>query len=260
MHDPRTLAFDVRNPFKKYDSLLRIWHVDPERDGSDDSCGWFMRSRHGDVDCLSRITKRYEREWDRVFTSDSKRAYLCGLFAPNGDPHFSVSGIVLNLFYWAAMEHFRSDGHTKWHKSRRWMQRNLFDILHFAENPVDSLHESLTRKFAIGCGEPYDADAREQMIRETASVVYGWILRSCRPWHRHPRWHFWHWEIQIPAMQSLKRMLFSRCATCGGRFKFGESVVTNTWDNTGPLWFRSERDIHHDRCSGCVTVANEQGA
>jgi len=37
MHDPMTLAFDVRLGKVR---LLEIWHVDPETDGSDDSCGW----------------------------------------------------------------------------------------------------------------------------------------------------------------------------------------------------------------------------
>ena len=37
MHDPSTLAFDVRiGKFR----LAEIWHIDPETDGDDDSCGW----------------------------------------------------------------------------------------------------------------------------------------------------------------------------------------------------------------------------
>lgn len=54
MHDPMTVAFEIRQPWggKTYPmkdgstwhyrpALITIWHVDPERDGSDDSCGWF---------------------------------------------------------------------------------------------------------------------------------------------------------------------------------------------------------------------------
>ena len=51
MHDPMTVAWEVPNPFAKRwdwegarwrdrDKLVVIWHVDPERDGSDDSCDW----------------------------------------------------------------------------------------------------------------------------------------------------------------------------------------------------------------------------
>lgn len=56
MHDPCTVAFEIRYPWKKYgnlgrneferkyrESFITIWHVDPERDGSDDSCDWFGR-------------------------------------------------------------------------------------------------------------------------------------------------------------------------------------------------------------------------
>jgi hypothetical protein len=51
MHDPMTVAFSIRRPWaakrrllggdKYYPELFTIWHVDPETDGSDDSCDWF---------------------------------------------------------------------------------------------------------------------------------------------------------------------------------------------------------------------------
>lgn len=56
MHDPQTVAFEIKYPWrgepskfwpKGYrSSFITIWHVDPERDGTDDSCGWFIRGRH----------------------------------------------------------------------------------------------------------------------------------------------------------------------------------------------------------------------
>lgn len=56
MHDPMTVAFEIRSPLRRAPdrffpkgyrpSLITIWHVDPERDGTDDSCGWFIRGRH----------------------------------------------------------------------------------------------------------------------------------------------------------------------------------------------------------------------
>ena len=49
MHDPLTLAFEIKNPFVKRHgyrpSLVDIWHKDPERRGSDDSCDWAGRHR-----------------------------------------------------------------------------------------------------------------------------------------------------------------------------------------------------------------------
>jgi hypothetical protein len=52
MHDPMTVAFEIKWPFpakktwgngaiyRDYKTLVTIWHVDPESDGTDDSCGW----------------------------------------------------------------------------------------------------------------------------------------------------------------------------------------------------------------------------
>lgn len=50
MHDPMTVAFELRYPWRDRPTKLwpkgyrhvwlTIWHVDPETDGTDDSCGW----------------------------------------------------------------------------------------------------------------------------------------------------------------------------------------------------------------------------
>ena len=72
MHDPQTVAFEIRSPFRDAPSklwpkgyrrsLVTIWHVDPERDGSDDSCGWFIRQRH-----LSKADRELA---DRLITNE----------------------------------------------------------------------------------------------------------------------------------------------------------------------------------------------
>ncbi len=267
MHDPYTVAHQIKSPFrgkpskiwpKGYrETLVTIWHKDPCRagfGGSDDTCGWFMRAHHGDKEVLARIVKRFEEDWDRVFKTKKEdhddddgpfieHAYYRGLFKPNGDPHLSVSAIVLNLFFMAAMEYFGVDGSTNWMKARRWVQANLFDILHFAENPADSLFDTITRKFEKGCGEEYGDRARLIRIQSLASCIYGWILRRERKWWRHPRWHIHHWRIQIHAWQSFKRRFFDRCSVCGKGFKSKESVCGD--------W--SGKRIWHDRCSAVDT-------
>lgn len=270
MHDPMTVAFEIKYPWKTQGyraSLITIWHVDPERDGTDDSCGWFMRSRHGDQKVLERIIRRYETEWDSVFDPNDRSddyddeprqgrrsVYFRGLFKPDGQPHFSVAGIVLNLFFVAASEHFDSNGHTNWKRAKKFLNENLLDILLFAENTTDSLFDGITRKFEIGCGEEQSKQSRDERIRNMASSVYAWILRAERPWWKAPRWHFWHWKIQVHPLQSLKRWLFSKCCKCGKGFRYGESPVSGNWDSTGPRWFRSEQDVYHGDCSG-VTIA-----
>lgn len=253
MHDPMTVAFEIRWPFSRKEHKPRIatiWHVDPERDGTDDSCGWFIRPRHGSKDVLDLIIQRYEFDWDGVFKSETNRTYLCGLFAPNGEPHFSVPGVVLNLFFLAAGVIFESDGHTNWRKAGRFIQKHLADILLFAENVTDSLHDGITRKYEIACGEKYDKRSRDARIRQLAGCIYSWILRAERPWYRHPRWHIHHWKIQVHAVVNFKRWAFSRCERCGKRFQWGESVCTASWNGTGPKWFRSEPDVYHSSCMG----------
>lgn len=96
----------------------------------------------------------------------------------------STHGIVINLFWWAAFEHFKNAD-----KARRWMRNNLYDILWFAENPVDSLHDGITGKY----GE--DREPSERRISQLASCVYAWVIRSERKWWQHPKWHVHHWRL-----------------------------------------------------------------
>lgn len=263
MHDPMTVAWEIKSPIKRKSSLfpegyrstlITIWHVDPERDGSDDSCGWFKRARHGDKKVLEKIAKRFEEEWDRTWTYDpeehggdeeeekrGKITYDCGYFTPTGMPRYSVSGIVLNLMFVVAQEHFNSNGLTNFKKAKSFMRRNLLDILIFAENTTDSLFDALTLKFG-------NDDRRDERIRAISEVCYGYILRTERKWWKHPRWHFHHWKIQIHFVQTLKRWLFSRCCKCGKRFSWAYSPCSSSWNGTGPKWFRSEEHVCHSEC------------
>ncbi len=250
MHDPDTLAFQIKLPlpwkvagFLKNDpsrwktvTLANIWHHDPARRGNDDSCGWFMRAGHGDPKVLKAISKAFEFDWDRVYKSDSGKTYYTGFFMPQdagaGMPNMGVTAIVLNLFLLAASEHFKCDGRSQWKKSRSYLKKHLVDIMLFAENPTDSLRDSIVRKWGI-------EEKREDRIAHMASVIYGWILRTERPWYKHPRWHIHHWQFQIPLWQYLRRGLFDRCSICHKGFKFGESCC-GSWHGTS-IW--------HDRCS-----------
>lgn len=242
MHDPSTLAFDIRYPWKDKDnfrnSFIRIWHVDPEKDGTDDSCGWFISSRHLDQAVLDKIIKEFELDWDDVFEGK----YNCGLFLENGQPHFSVSGITLNLFYKAALQIFiarqKGEGYKWQKKARNYIQKHLADILLFAENPTDSLFDSITRKFEEGCKEEYTKEKRDERIKRMASIIYSYIERDLRPWYKHPKWHVHHWKIDVIPFCKLKRFIFARCCYCNKRFAWNESVIGN-W-NGDKVW--------HSRC------------
>lgn len=236
MHDPMTVAFEIKNPFARgpdKPALVTVWHVDPERDGSDDSCGWFMRSRHGDQAILDRIARRFAFEWSHGIPK--------GWFDEDGDPNYSPQAITLGMFRIAANEVF---GHWS-RRADRFLRRHLHDILHFAENNCDSMYTFIA--------QPYGKDGRvppERRAREAAHIIYPWIIRADRPWHRHPRWHVHHWHLQIHPLQRLRRWLFSRCRHCGRRVGSGP-VVGYGWGSPPRRWFesfRGERDVAHPEC------------
>lgn len=231
MHDPMTHIADFCG--------ITLWHVDPEKDGSDDSCGWFMRARHGDDKVLKKIKQDFAFAWDH--------GVPFGWFNENGDPMYSTQAIVVGMFLLAANNTF---GHWSG-RSERFLRKHAFRILHFAENNCDSLFDAINQTYGR------DGD-KEHRIEHMASCVYSWILRADRAWYRHPRWHFWHWKVQINPLLSFKRWAFSRCEKCGGRFKWNESPCTYSWNGKGPRWFRSEPHIHHMDCGGSGVVQGAQ--
>lgn len=241
MHDPMTVAHQIKSPFLKYgkngrdeferkyrETLITIWHVDPERGpGGDDSCGWFMRHYHGDAAILEKIRKEFNYEWDGTG----------GWFSEDGMPLYSSIAITIAMFRRVAYVALGSN----WHKTDRFMKKHLYDIISFAENPVDSMHESITSRWGIR--------PKAERVEATSQIIYGCFLRWTRPWYKHPRWHVHHWKIQVEFMLQLKRFLFSRCCVCGKGFEYGESPTTYSWNGTGPRWFRSEKGVFHGTCS-----------
>lgn len=189
-----------------------------------------MRAKHGDPEMLAKIRKAIAFDFDRVFksydddmdgnkhndpTAAPRSIHFLGYFCPNGDPNFSVHGIVLNMFFSAIHAYFDHD----WRKSRPWMRKHLFDILMFAENPTDSLREGIVGTFG-------KYDAREQRIDSYASCIYGWILRAERPWYRHPRWHIHHWRVNVLWRSLVPR--FIQRKVWPDMFACSESVRTTT--------------------------------
>ena len=157
MHDPKTVAHEIKLLGHYF---ITIWHVDPETDGTDDSCGW---------------------PWPKLTAKE--RAY--------------------------------------------------------AEALITNEHDNLQHWFEDA--SQYDAIAR-------ICQIFRLYKGLARPWWKHPRWHFWHWEFQIHPVQNFKRWAFSRCYHCGKRFGWGVAPVSLTWYGTGPLWFKSEDKILHHDC------------
>lgn len=193
MHDPQTVAFEIylgrkkkknghyRNPF------ITIWHVDPEADGTDDSCGWFIRSRHIDPVILEKIFKEFRFNFDNNYW-----------FNDGGYPKLSVMATVLEMYRKAAWVIFmhQNNGNPDRKRHNRFMKKYLYDIMHFAENPTDSLGDSVTMKFGV--------EKKEERVDHFVRVISGDIFRKMRKWYQHPRWHIHHWRIQFNAWTRFK--------------------------------------------------------
>jgi hypothetical protein len=215
MHDPHSVVGSLRWPLGRKSEILTIWHKDPKTNGSDDSCGIFMRSRHGDPVVLDRIRKDFEFEWSNSWG---------GWFDSDGNPSLSVQAIALGMVRIAAIEHLG------YRKARHFLRDNLHEIMYLAENTVDSLHDSITNR--------YGRQERGDRIDFLSSVVYGWVLRMTRPWWKHPRFHLHHLSVQWHWGQAVRRWLFDRCSKCGRRFAWREP----------PYGTRGSKERWHDSC------------
>ncbi len=235
MHDPSTVAFEIRAPWfrrskhfrsgRYHPSLVTIWHVDPETDGSDDSCDWFGRRLPEAAKELAQEMAEWDDKFPYYFTRPSavrNQEYPSLRSISPGD----CLAFVLAIYREAA-----------WRLERRELSdRDMRRAMRAAVNPHDNFQESFTRK-----------ESTDDTRRVFALVIADY-LRGRRPWWRHPRWHVWHWRIQIHGVQSFKRWAFSRCCKCGGRFRWGASVVGYQWHADGPRWFRGEPAVAHVQC------------
>lgn len=226
MHDPMTVAHEIKWPIsfrrnsisgeKYYDPLITIWHVDPEKDGTDDSCGWFIRSRHLPKELIDKVTKDFAFEF--------KHNYW---FNEAGYPKFSSMGITLCMYSRAAWTifiwlHGGSTGNRAHRQYKRFMHKYIFDFLHFAENPTDSLYNAINMTYGV--------EKKEERISHFVSIVVADIMRKLRPWYKHPRWHIHHWKIQFHPWHKFRRRYFDKCCICGKRgFK---SAPMSDWDGT----------------------------
>lgn len=232
MHDPQTVAFDIRSPFKRNGyrpTILTIWHVDPERGGSDDSCGW----------SYVRMTKEQREEVRKLGAGE--QPFITGKHG------FAMEPFELLLEVWQTI------GARMFKRKIRGRRgaithRELMYVLNLASNPGDNLRHS-----CAGAGTP------EGMANLFATVLRCYLTFH-RPWWRAPRWHVHHWRLQFHPAQAFKRWAFSRCGTCGGRFSWGYCPTTHSWHGTGPQWFKGERDVHHSECLGHRTASNSEAA
>ncbi len=246
MHDPMTQAFRIRLPWQdKYDSFITIWHVDPEKPGtgnrSDDSCGWFDRSAGPYADAVAyllkdtsfmhevRLTLERRVKVPYPFYEGISEEQLYGHRLPAGDALALVLMVAteLELRRWWNGEKGNGGAHANWRRRAFTRRRN---VVEFAARLALCSFDNLS-----------SAESAESAIHLTAAA----LNRQFRPWYKHPRWHVWHWKLQVHPLQMLNRVLFHRCAKCRKGFKWGYS----------PSGY-GDGKLYHGECigHGCATT------
>lgn len=220
MHDPMTVAFDLRSPFSRNGyrpTLLTVWHVDPEHGGSDDSCGWsYVRAPQALRDQVRTLG-----EQEFVFIS-GRHGHELTPAALVMEVWQTIGGRVFNRSRWGG---------------RGLTHRELVYVLNLANCPGDNLRSS--------CAAAITPEGMGRLF----TAVLRCYLTFHRRWWQHPRWHLHHWRLQFHPIQKFKRWAFSRCAGCGGRFTYGYCPTSSAWGSDPPRWFRSERYAYHSECS-----------
>ena len=246
MFDPQTVAFSIRAPWfrrwpdgtRYHPEMITIWHVDPCKDGSDDSCGF----------SYPKLTKK-QRARLRDFAFDE-----------GSNPYF----LRAETRHW---EGSPTDGETLYRALVLLAARALRIRMSLEEATVFAIErvhnggfEGAASAFCwvpgYHCNGSDSPDKRREQLAGAMAGIARELLRRRRPWWRRPRWHVHHWRLQVIPLQSFKRWAFSRCAGCGKGFGWGYCPTSTSWDGTGPQWFRSERHVYHSECSGVKAAAN----
>lgn len=221
MHSPETVAFEIHLGRKQKKNghyrtpFITIWHNDPETDGTDDSCGWFIRPRHTDQKMLEKIKSEFDFNYKHNYWFDKE-----------GKQIFSTIGTLMLMYECAAWQHFK---HNR-KKLRNFMTKHCASIIHFAENPVDCGGDNITGKFYLSTNSDLLSPDRFDGM---AGMVYSDILRKERKWYQHPKWHIYHWSIQFHPLQQLIRRYWTKCSVCGKRGFKGSAM--SDWYGT-KIW------------------------
>jgi hypothetical protein len=63
------------------------------------------------------------------------------------------------------------------------------------------------------------------------------------------KWHVWHWRLQFPPLQQLRRRLLTRCEWCGGPSRRNDPINIGHGHTKRKPWWRGERGLYHLDCS-----------
>jgi hypothetical protein len=213
MHDPMTVAHEIKWPWKNKhghrESIFTIWHVDPESDGTDDSCGYTR----------PKITDAERAYIERVAGDQFDQLYSRKMAIREGKDYANVcyNQDIYGVIYWL-WRHF-SKGKIRWQYGKYLSNREMQYVYQLATNPVDNF-------------QGYKNNTLKE-FEDFVFMVYGAYKAFKRPWYRHPRWHIHHWKIQFRPWQNFRRRYFDKCCICGKRGFKGSAM--GDWGGT-KIW------------------------
>lgn len=201
MHDPKSVAHEIYLGKKKKknghyrSAFITIWHNDPEKDGTDDSCGWnFSKITKEEHEYLDKVAKD---QYYQMFSKDvataknESYAYICY----NQD--------VYGVIYWM-WRHFNIKiNKAVWQYGKPLSNNEMQYVYQLATNPVDNFQHSVCKN--------------QQEFRGMLTLIYRCWKSYHRKWYQHPKWHIHHWSIQFHPFQNLKRRYWDKCSICGKR-------------------------------------------
>lgn len=196
MHDNTFVAFEIHLPFIKDHGtpfpILTIWHIDPEKDGTDDSCGSFIRARHLDSKMLDEVRKDFSFHYKSWFHKDSD-------ILP---AKMNTVSLLSHMYRSAAWIYFNRNQR----KLDRFLRNNLHEIILMAGNPYDSFHDTIENEYDL------PPEEFKRSILTLSSSITCHIARLSRPWYKNPKWHIHHWRLQFHFKDCL-RIIFKKLKT-----------------------------------------------
>lgn len=191
--------------------FFTLWHVDPEKDGSDDSCGW----------SYPRLTKQQMDRLDNLAWWEAREPWFMAQRAKKYNDPARAECLIRGIIVFAAKV---LEVKMTWES----ICKMACELTH---NGCENFRGSLC--YLPGYHSNFETDTpkhREECFKSSLYSIGQVILRSKRPWYKHPKWHFWHWQLQVHLWDAWKRWMFARCYVCGKGFCWKESVVGRGWD------------------------------
>lgn len=211
MHDPMSVAHEIKWPFKNKNGyrnpIITIWHVDPESDGSDDSCGWF--SPPAGKETTAKVIKMAKEQYGNIF------ARKVALAEEKSYASICYNQDTYGMIYWS-WRALKAMGKEGWQYGKPLSLSELDEIYKLATNPVDNF-------------QSHKCNTLEE-FEQTFLMIWRAFRRFNRKWYQHPRWHIRHWKIQFLPFIMLKRRYWDKCCKCGKRGFKGQ--VYSDWNGT----------------------------